>query len=340
MVDIANPHDRFFKEVLSRQEVARDFIVHYLPSDIVGLLDLESLEIRKDSFIDKELKEYFSDILYGVDMKGGRSSYVYVLFEHKSYPEPLIGLHLLRYMVRIWEQAIKLGETRPLPPVIPVVVYHGRSKWKVGPEFQDLFDIPEAMEGVLPDFGYLLCDLTQYSDEEIRGAVTLKAAFLLMKHIFSEDLADRLPEILGFLRDLMNKRSGLEYLETVLRYVASGSDHIREEEIKRGLDQVLREKEGNIMPTVAEQWIEQGMQRGMQQGMKQGMQQGMQQGILQASRGALIEVLEDRFETVSQTLRNRLKKINDPDVLKSLHKKALHAVSLEAFKDEIEALLA
>jgi len=74
----------------------------------------------------------------------------------------------------------------------------------------------------------------------------------------------------------------------VLRYVASGSDHIREEEIEKGIE----------------------------------------------------EVLEDRFETVSQTLRNRLKKINDPDVLKSLHKKALHAVSLEAFKDEIEALLA
>jgi len=74
----------------------------------------------------------------------------------------------------------------------------------------------------------------------------------------------------------------------VLRYVASGSDHIREEEIERGLD----------------------------------------------------EVLEDRFETVSQTLRNRLKKINDPDVLKSLHKKALHAGSLEEFKDEMEAALA
>ena len=49
---------------------------------------------------------------------------------------------------------------------------------------------------------------------------------------------------------------------------------------------------------------------------------------MQALRGALIEVLEDRFETVSQTLRNRLRKINDPDVLKSLHKKALHAGSL------------
>ena len=75
-------------------------------------------------------------------------------------------------------------------------------------------------------------------------------------------------------------------------------------------------------------------------GIKKGIQQGIQQGILQASRGALIEVLEDRFETVSQTLRNRLKEINDPDVLKSLHKKALHAGSLESFKDEMEAALA
>jgi hypothetical protein len=97
-------------------------------------------------------------------------------------------------------------------------------------------------------------------------------------------------------------------------------------------DFILREKGGDIMPTVAEKWIEQGIQ--------QGIQQGILQGILQASRGALIEVLEDRFETVSQTLRNRLKEINDPDVLQSLHKKALHAGSLEEFKDGVQAALA
>ncbi|MBC2695761.1 MAG: Rpn family recombination-promoting nuclease/putative transposase [Desulfobacteraceae bacterium] len=54
MSDIINPHDRFFKEVLSRKEVARDFILHYLPADIVVLLDVDSLEIRKDSFVYKE----------------------------------------------------------------------------------------------------------------------------------------------------------------------------------------------------------------------------------------------------------------------------------------------
>ena len=67
----------------------------------------------------------------------------------------------------------------------------------------------------------------------------------------------------------------------------------------------------------------------------------MRQGILQASREALIDLLEERFETVVPlTLRSRLKEINDPDLLRTLRKKALRAGSLEAFKDEVEAVLA
>ena len=73
---------------------------------------------------------------------------------------------------------------------------------------------------------------------------------------------------------------------------------------------------------------------------KIGMEKGIQQGILQASRGNLIEVLEERFGTVSQTLRSRLRAITDPDVLKSLHKKALNTGSLEEFNAEVKVALA
>lgn len=332
MADITNPHDRFFKEVLSREEAARDFILHYLPADIVALLDIDSLETRKDSFVDKDLKEHFSDLLCAVNLKGEGSAYVYMLFEHKSFSDPLISLHLLRYMVRIWEHALKQGEARPLPPIIPVVIYHGRVQWRVGLEFCNLFNLPGELEGLVPNFRYLLCDLSRYNDEEIKGAVTLRAGLLLLKHIFSEDIGERLPEILKLLSRLLEKRSGLEYLETILRYAASGSDKIREEDIESAVREVLREKGGDIMPTVAEKWIEQGM--------RQGMQQGMQQGFLQALREALIEVLEDRFETVPRTLMKSLREINDPDLLKSLHKKALRASSSEEFKNAVKAALA
>ena len=70
--------------------------------------------------LDKELREHFSDIIYQVDLKQGDSAYIYLLFEHKSYSDPLIALHLLRYMIKIWEQGIKQGKARPFSPIISI----------------------------------------------------------------------------------------------------------------------------------------------------------------------------------------------------------------------------
>jgi predicted transposase YdaD len=38
------PHDRFFKEIFSRQETARDFLQPYLPPQVSALLNFDSLE--------------------------------------------------------------------------------------------------------------------------------------------------------------------------------------------------------------------------------------------------------------------------------------------------------
>jgi len=64
MAEISNPHDKFFKEVFSRREVAVDFLRNYLPEEVFSCLDEESIHLRKDSFVDKELRAYFSDLLY------------------------------------------------------------------------------------------------------------------------------------------------------------------------------------------------------------------------------------------------------------------------------------
>ena len=101
---ITNPHDHFFKATFSRRETALDFVQGYLPPEVVQVLDLTAFEISKDSFIDSKLKEHFSDILYKVGLQNGGEAYIYLLFEHKSYPDDYVAFQLLRYMVRIWEQ--------------------------------------------------------------------------------------------------------------------------------------------------------------------------------------------------------------------------------------------
>jgi len=326
MADITNPHDRFFKEVLTRGNTAKQFLENYLPHDVTKLLDLDSLEYTKDTFIDKHLKEYFSDLLLKTYLKDGSRGYVYILFEHKSYQEPLTAFHLLRYMVKIWEMSLKNGETPGFPVIIPLVFYHGEKRWRAGLNLKSLFNHPENMVSFMPDFQYLLWDASGYSDEEIRGSVVLRVTLLIMKYIFREDLSGHLPGILRLMKDLSKKQTGIEYIETVLKYLvnAAPTDNISYEEIKAAVNEALPNMGGEIMPTVADSLREQGIQ------------QGILQGILQNAREAVIVNLEVRFETVPRSLVKVLNEINDPSILGMLHRKALTAKSLEDFRHIVD----
>jgi predicted transposase/invertase (TIGR01784 family) len=111
MSDISNPHDRFFREVFSRLELSSEFLSKQLPPAIAASLDFSTLDLRPGSFLDEELQQYYSDLLFRVKLQTGRPAYVYVLLEHKSYIEWFTGLQLLRYKVEIWEQARKGAKT-------------------------------------------------------------------------------------------------------------------------------------------------------------------------------------------------------------------------------------
>lgn len=115
---IQNPHDKFLKESLGNVEVARDFIAHYLPDPILQILDLNTLEPQKDSFINPELEETFSDLLFKVEISG-IEGYLYLLFEHKSYLDKGISLQLLRYMIEIWGAKRNKEHVKELPPHYP-----------------------------------------------------------------------------------------------------------------------------------------------------------------------------------------------------------------------------
>lgn len=111
MTQIKKAHDKFIRDLMSRKEVVQDFLRYYLDQELVKLLDLSTLEIKKDTFVDQELAEHFSDILYQLKFRNGQNAQVYVLIEHKSYSDSLVAFQLLRYMIRIWELELKQHST-------------------------------------------------------------------------------------------------------------------------------------------------------------------------------------------------------------------------------------
>ena len=137
MNEFNNPHDRFFKELLSERVNARDFFRYYLPPEIVAELDLRKIELVNDDFIDEELNEHLADLLYRVKLKHGDEAFVFVLFEHKSAPEKFVAFQILRYIVRLWERLEEQG-IKNLPPVYPIVFYHGRRPWRINRNLRSL----------------------------------------------------------------------------------------------------------------------------------------------------------------------------------------------------------
>ncbi len=55
MDDIVNPHDKLFRQTWSDLETAKSFLHHYLPKKVLALTELDTLEICKDSFVEKDL---------------------------------------------------------------------------------------------------------------------------------------------------------------------------------------------------------------------------------------------------------------------------------------------
>jgi hypothetical protein len=83
-MEIINPHDKFFKETFSIKKNVIDFLQGTFPPEILKKLDLSTLTQDNNSYIDEELKEHFSDIVYTCFCKD-KELRITLLFEHKSY---------------------------------------------------------------------------------------------------------------------------------------------------------------------------------------------------------------------------------------------------------------
>ena len=185
---VQNPHDKFFKELFSVRENALDFINGAFPVEIKDRIIPESLKLDTSSYTDEMLDEYFSDIVYSCSLKEGEEIKISLLFEHKSYPVKYVHFQLLRYMLNIWKSNIKQNIGPQL--VVPMIIYHGKSGWKKR-KMSDYFNSKDnCLLRFVPDFDYLLTDLSSYTDSQIKDGTFKRAAIeiglLMEKNIFDE----------------------------------------------------------------------------------------------------------------------------------------------------------
>jgi predicted transposase YdaD len=313
---LANIHDAFFKQFMSRPELAGTFLREHLPNEVTSLLASEPPERVPGSFIDEELGQHHADLLFRVQLKSGGDALTYVLLEHKSSPDYGTPLQLLRYIVRILAQWYDANRRLPLPMVVPLVAHHGPDGWKLSTEFIDLFgSAPEALRPYLVSFRHALVDLKQMDDRALSTDPRLRGYLSVMKYVQRPDLPERLEIIL--IPELLDMD-----LRTILHYIDGGPIPVSRDRIQT----VLRHRVGHkrseeIMGHFSQEFFAEGEAKGLAEGQAKGLAEG--------EARALIRLLEKRFGPIPDPLRERIVAADTPS-LEAWFDRALEATNIQS----------
>ncbi len=287
--NLANSHDKFFKNLFSRKKEVKEFIIKTLPKELVKNINLKTLKLDNSEYVDEQLKSSYSDVVYNCLYGENTEIKISILFEHKSYPEKYPHLQLLRYILNLWQTQIK--QKQNLTPVIPIIFYHGQQKWNKK-TFEDYFyNIDNELRRFIPEFDYQLIDTSNYSDLEIKklfDSLELQIGLLLLKNIFdSHRILEGEVGIFSNSDLLLQTEEGEKYFETIVAYLYYYNTDF---EIQKFISKMR-----TISPRAEEKFVSAAMRlemKGRKEGIKEGKRKGKEEiSINLLKNGVSIELI-------------------------------------------------
>jgi hypothetical protein len=190
---------------LGQVDNARDFLAGVLPEDVLENLDLQRLESRPTELLNDELDESRPDLVYAVPF-AGKPAYLCTILEHQSTRDPTMPVRPLSAMTTLWLEHLRAERENALVPMlIGIVVQHDLAGWHTPTRFVDVYDATEKeiepLRRFLPDFEYVLDDLTSQTEERLARRCRepyLRAALLSLR---SRGIPPK-PEQTGVLRQV------------------------------------------------------------------------------------------------------------------------------------------
>ncbi|MHA6310747.1 Rpn family recombination-promoting nuclease/putative transposase [Pantoea sp. S-LA4] len=275
------PHDATFRQFLTQPDIARDFMELHLPAKLRALCDLSTLKLESGSFVEDDLRQYFSDVLYSLKTTAG-DGYIHVLVEHQSTPDRHMAFRLMRYAVAAMQRHLEAGH-KALPLVIPVLFYTGkRSPYPYSTRWLDEFNDPALAENLYGS-AFPLVDVTVIPDDEIMGHRSMAALTLLQKHIHQRDIAsltDRLATLL--MADYLSSPQ----VTALIHYLLQAGESANSEAFIRELAQRVPQH-GDALMTIAQQLEQKGIEKGIQLGEQRGIEKGEREATLKIARTML-----------------------------------------------------
>ncbi len=306
-------HDASYKKFFSFPEMVADLIRGFVHGAWVKKLDLSTLERVNGSYVTESLRQRHDDVVWRVRW-GDEWLYVYILIEFQSEVDQYMALRMMTYVGLLYQDLIAQKQTNPdelLPPVLPIVLYNGVSRWQAPTDVHDLiYPLKGGFEPYRPHASYLLIDEGRFKSSELAELKNLVAAlFRLEKSRDLETVRSAVANLITWLKQ--PDQSGL--LRAFTRWIYHVFIKTRYPKVKLPEVENLEEAHTMLSKTVVE-WTKQWKQEGLEKGREEGLEKGLEKGREMMAR-ALVRLLERKFGTLNDEDRRRVleAKITDLD---------------------------
>ena len=305
-------HDSLAKKILSNPIAAREFLSHYLPASCKSLLDLDTIKIEKESYVEENLKQKFSDLVFSIRTKNNQKAFVYALIEAEVSPKYWTAFKLWKYIFLLLERH-QTKEKSKLPLVIPIVLYHGNRPFNAPRNLWELFSDPSLAKDLMGG-DYQLVDLYAMPDDEIKKKAHLGMMEYFMKHVHARDILHLWEEFLENFKSsiVLDKEKGYLYIRSFLWYSDSKLPEDQQSVLEKIITEHLpSEDTEDIMRTIAQKYRDEGIRIGEEKGIRIGQEKGIQIGQEKGKLEGKLEGKEERNLEFAKSMLLRCYPIED-----------------------------
>ncbi|MBF0424991.1 MAG: Rpn family recombination-promoting nuclease/putative transposase [Magnetococcales bacterium] len=330
MDDLTQPHDRLFKALMSHPDTVGDLLREYLPTELAALLTPTPPQFVEGSFVDEELRGYFSDRLFVVDTRGDKALHIYVLIEHKSYPEQKVGWQVVRGIFTFLDQkARERADWTLLPGVVPMIFYHGAKAWRIPSAFLALIDADPAFHPWLINARFVTVNLGKVAGARIAHSARLRAGLLALKY-GTRDPEAQLAALEVIVSALVEAP---ELLIPIVLYLLTTFPELDREAVRGIVVRVCPREETEMMSRFAREIVEENKQamsqfareiveqnkqvwwkEGRQEGRQEGIQIGEQRSHKKGTAALLMRQLRQRFGSLPEWVEERIAAADAADI--------------------------
>ena len=322
-------HDSSFKLWFDHAEMVRDLLRGFVPEDVVEAFDFDTLEQLPAEYIGDDLRQSRGDMVWRVRFRGeatGEWLYLLVLLEFQSTVDRHMAARVLAYTAQTFIKLIR-NEALPadgrLPPVLPVVIYNGRTRWSAPEEMGEAI---AAVGGGLAPFQprqrYLLLDQHAMRVDDLPPGNVVSAQIEL-----EQGSVSAMAPVLRKLGELLNEPRHGSLRQAFAEWVRRVVERSRLAASQPGLVDTLRalEETGDLkaMGSLLAERIDEYADERLAEGLAQGKAEGLDQ-----ERALLSRLTARKFDAgTAARLAALLEGVDDPERLAEVGEQVIDCVT-------------